>query len=678
MTPPGGEVLEHRRRPPVLAWMDRRVAGVVLGRLAFPLVVCVVAICFTAGAWSGTSVGALNATENVASPDSALVAGTPRVVRTDEWNVAAPLIVAQSVHDYPRVTQDGMGSHDLSVILDIPNRDWSTVFRPWDAPMLALDVQHGFAARWWLMSVILLLGAYLFLLALTSRTGIAVLFSLGLWLSPFFAWWYLALTLESVGLALLAAGAFLYALKARTRPRRSAWLVLAVYSTVAWALVLYPPFQVPTAIVVGLVTIGEVVGLVHESRIDWRRLAVDLGVVAVGVAVIVLAYYVHDRSTIDAITNSAYPGRRRSTGGNTSLTQLLSAPFGWFLARNGSSLTTTNQSEVSSFLLLGPFVALQLYRVGLRGFTLRTRLAMFGAVSGMAICALWYFIGLPSFVAKVLLLDRVEAPRALLGIGLAGFLLAALFLCAEPLAGDEHASRAQVRQWNQRLNGGAAVCGLLALGMYLWGARMLTLSDPALMSMKKAALFALAAGVVVFLIAARKALIGGCALVLLGGIVTLVVNPVYQGLGLLQHSPLVAAFQSVANHPPEPQRQRWLSFDGFRVNDELIASGVPTLNAVDVYPNPSVWHVLDPHGRSKFLWDRYANMRFMPGLTGSAPQITLPQADLLQVTIDPCGAAVRRLGVGFVVAEEPLTAPCLEQRRVLDVEGDTTYIFAVN
>lgn len=189
--------------------------GVRVTRLIYPAVLVVVVIGLSAAGLSGTSIGVLTATQLHGKTDPALVAGTPRPIRSDEWNVATPLVVAQSHHGYPRTTRDGIGDHDLSVILDIPNTDWSTLFRPWDIPPLVLDVEHGFAARWWMMSLILLLGAYLLLLALTDRTDIAVLFSLGLWLSPFFQWWYLPLSLETVGLGMLALGAFLYSLAPR-------------------------------------------------------------------------------------------------------------------------------------------------------------------------------------------------------------------------------------------------------------------------------------------------------------------------------------------------------------------------------------------------------------------------------------------------------------------------------
>lgn len=632
-------------------------------------------LALTAAGWSGTSTGVSRATQTSA-PDPALVAGTLRAVRQDEWNVATPLVVAQSHHGYPRVTADGIGPHDLSVIIDIPNTDWSTAFKPWDVPPLLLDVEHGFAARWWMMSLLLLLGGYLLLLALTDRTDIAVLFSLAIWLSPLFAWWYESIALNAVGLGMWALGALLYAGRASTRPRRVAWLALAAYATVAWVLVLYPPFEVPAGLVLGIVGVSELVSRRRAGEASWARIGADVGAVAVVSGVVLLAYYLHDRSTIHAITGTVYPGKRRLTGGGASLDVLLSAPFGYALAEPGAQLTTTNQSEIASMLLLGPFVALQLFRVGLRSFVSRSRLVLGGTVAAGALAAAWFLVSLPPFLAAVLGLDRVEPPRAVVGIGLAGFLSAAVFLAAGPELPAERPPRDR-RQFTRRIVTGALYCAALCFAVYFWGGRAIIEHNPMLgMGLKRAGAFALAAAVVVGLVCARKALLGGLALVAFGAFLTLPVNPLYQGLGDLTGSPLIPVFTGLEQSSTSPSHPYWLSFSGYAVDDVLIASGVPTLNAIDLYPDPSTWRILDPTGRDRQTWDRYANIDFAVAPEGSPPAISLVQADLVRVTIDPCGSAAGRLGVGFVASDTPLAYSCLRQVRTEHPAGHALYLYA--
>ncbi len=348
----------------------------LLVRLVYPAVLVVATIGLSAAGWSGTSVGVISANP---ATDPSLVAGTPRPIRSDEWSVNTPFMVAQSHHGFSPVSDDSIGNHDLNVVDEVPSTDWSTFFRPWGLPALVLDLEHGFAARWWLMSLVLLLGAYLLLLALTDRTDVAVLFSLAIWLSPFFQWWYAADGLDIAGMGMLCVGAFLYSLRASSVPRRAGWLALAAYAAISFVLLFYPPFQIPAALVLGIVGVCYVVGRWSELGLTARRLTIDLGALAIVIFGVLGAFYLHARGTIVAINTTVYPGHRRATGGGTSLLQLFSAPFGLDLAQNGTALPPTlNQSEISSFVLLGPFALLQIQRVRLKEFAQRWRLLLVG------------------------------------------------------------------------------------------------------------------------------------------------------------------------------------------------------------------------------------------------------------------------------------------------------------
>ena len=647
----------------------------------YPALLVVVTIGLSAAGWSGTSVGVINVIYGKADP--ALVAGTPRSIRSDEWQVATPLLVAQSHHGFSSVSDDSIGDHTVTVLPDIPSTDWSTLFKPWDLPVLVLDLEHGFAARWWMMSLVLLLGAYLLLLALTDRVDIAVVFSLALWLSPFFQWWYVSSSLDTVGMAMLSVGAFLYSLRASSTGRRVAWLALSAYSAIGFTLLFYPPFQIPTALVVGVVGVCYVAGRWHELGLTARRLVIDAAGLAIVIGGTLGIYYLHTRSTIMAIDGTVYPGHRRVNGGGTSLLQLFSAPFGLNLAEHGTALPVTlNQSEISSFILLGPFALLQIQRVRLRALASRWRLLLVGTAAAFVTLTAWYLISLPPVLASILLLDRVEARRAILGVGLAGILLMALFCAAEfehedaphPDTQEEGSPAPEDRQ--RRLLTGAVMCAGLAFGMYFWAGRNLSHTVRGLhLSLFDAGIMSAAAAVVVLLLCARKVLWGGLAVVVLGAAIALPVNPLYQGLGPLTSSPILATFDRVASKPPDATHRAWLSYANFAFNTVLVASGLHTLSAPSVYPNARAWRILEPkHTR---VWNRYANLKFVPGASGAPIQVTVIGTfrAAVQVVIDPCGAAAGRLGVGFVLATSPLTGSCLQLDTKTTFDGSPTYIY---
>ncbi|HLM97078.1 MAG TPA: hypothetical protein VK283_12235 [Acidimicrobiales bacterium] len=590
--------------------------------------------------------------------------------------------MAQSHHGWSPISADSIGTHDVTVIPDVPTTDWSTFFKPWDVPMLTLDVEHGFALRWWMMSLILLLGAYVLLLALTDRTAIAVLFSLALWLSPFFQWWYVPSSLDTVGMGMLSVGAFLYSLRASSAPRRVAWLALAAYSAIGFGLLFYPPFQIPTALVLGVVGACYVVGHWGELGVTTRKLIIDLAALAIVIGGTLGAFYLHSRSTIVAIDGTVYPGHRRVSGGGTSLLQLLSAPFGLTLARHGTSLPAAlNQSEISSFVFLGPFALLQMQRVRLKEFARRWRLLLVGTAAVFITITAWYLISLPPVLASLLLLSRVEARRAILGVGLGGILLMAIFCAAEfdkEPPGQSSADH-RPRAWDdrqQRIVTGAVACGGLAFGMYFWAGRSLRQFAPGLgLSLWKAGAMSLAAAVVVFLISARKVIWGGLALVLLGAVISVPVNPLYQGLGPLMSSPILSTFTRVASKPPDSAHRAWLSFGLSNLNPVLVASGLETLSAPSFYPNAKAWGILGPKHAN--VWNRYAGLLFVPAPRGAPPDLEVIGSlkAAVQITIDPCGSAAGRLGVGFVVSASPLTYSCLRLDTKTTFEGTPTYIY---
>src|SRR5579872_2052524 len=66
-----------------------------LTRWVFPAVLVVVTVGLSAAGVSGTSVGVLRSSTTPGAHDPSLIAGTPRPVRSDEWNVSTPLLVGQ-------------------------------------------------------------------------------------------------------------------------------------------------------------------------------------------------------------------------------------------------------------------------------------------------------------------------------------------------------------------------------------------------------------------------------------------------------------------------------------------------------------------------------------------------------------------------------------------------------
>jgi hypothetical protein len=573
---------------------------------------------------------------------------------------------------------NGLGHHSLAVLGDIPSWSWPTIFRPWNIPPLIFPLTIGFALRWWLMSCMLIIGAYLLFLEFSKRISIAIVLSLALWLSPFFQWWYIDITLCTVGLGCLCAFGYMRSLRSRGK-KRIAFATLSVWALIGFALIFYPPFQVPVAIVLLSVCLACGIGYAIENRAGIKSMvATSISIVACAL-VILGFFYLQNVQTIREITNTSYPGHRRLNGGGTSILQFLSMPFGLNLSRFGlQGLTSTNQCEISSFLILAPFVALMIFRLRASNFRMQDRIVMYGALFGSGIVFLWYFVGIPHLLAAISLLDLVEPQRDLLGVGLSGFVLLAIYLGSDYKPREDIAQKPPPKAKNGIVSA-SAVCGVVAVLIYLWGGQQLATAFPLLnLNHIEVFMFSVLAGAAIFFLLQKKIVAGGLALLVLGGITSLSVNPLYQGLSPLTNSPLIAQLQSVEAHSQSAQGNVWVSYGGPNENAPLTASGLHTLNAVQYFPDLSFWNWYDPTQKDVETWNRYANVYFTPGAPGSPRSVTLAAADVIVLSFDPCSATSKHLRVGYLLAASKLNYSCLSAPRTVSFERQMFYAYVVD
>jgi len=628
-----------------------------------PAVVVVVVLVMTALGISGSSVASLGADP---ARDGSLLVGDPLALRSDEWNTRTPLVMGQVEDGLARESDVGVGRHDMSVLYDLPTADWSMTFRPHLWGYLVLPVENAFAFEWWAIAGTLVLGVYALVLVLVRDWRWATVTALGLYGSPFFHWWYLTSTFAVVGYA-AAGGA---ALLASLRPTRVPWhrwalVGLAAFLLAAFAVLLYPPFQVPVAMVVGLVGAGTVARWVLDGEVGWRRLVVNLVVVGGLVGLVVGLFALTRSGALEAIANTAYPGRRRIQGGDGQIEHLATAWYGWDYIRDGDRLGPLlmgNSSEASGFLLLGVYLlaALPLVWASLLGPGRRLRFPVIGAVVAVVLLLLHAYVGLPSWLTRITLLDRVQTNRAIVGLGVGSILLLAL-------AGVT-LSEGSVARW-RRIAAGVVLVAVTAGYVLTLGQRFRDLGGPI-------GRVGVAATVLVAVVIAGtyfwKPLLSVALLAAYGIAVSLPVNPVYQGLAPLEQQPLVGDLAAAAD---DEGPSAWLATNG-DVNTVLVAQGYEPLSGVNLYPDAEGWRILDPTGSAEEIWNRYAHTTWglVPGQP--SPVISLLAPDVVSVTIDPCGPELDELGIGHVATDAPLEVSCLTLDRMSSTaRGAVVYLY---
>jgi hypothetical protein len=621
--------------------------------LVYPAVLVAVAIVLTALRLSGTSVGmyvTVGAYTSQSQSNPALLAGTPRMLRWDEWVVNTPYIVSQSKLGYPRYSPSAVGGQDLAVIGAVPNRHWSTVFKPYDWPFFMLDLERAFAARWWLIGLLLLLPSYALFFVLTGRIALAAAFSFSLYCSPFFQWWYLPVSLASAGLAM---GALACLVEANRRTGIARWVLLALsaYCVISFVLLIYPPFQIGAGIVICLVGAGWLVREVSRPDMSSDRLRPVLLTAIVGVvaAAVLVAFYIDVAPTIAAISNTAYPGHRQVAAGHAPLAQLFGGPFDFWLTRSDSRV---NQPEASSFLLTGIFVVPQVLFLARFRTDAEIMWLVLPTIGAVILLLSWALLPLPSFVGTATLLNRVPTSRVILGIGLASSLVTFLVLAAErPAKAARHPLA-----W-----GFIVLLLLLAGAVAAVGGLRLRTTTPFL----GLRLSEIAAGCVVFtvlvaLVLARRALAAALGLIIVGAVMSLTVNPLYRGLVPLESSPLLTAANLGYREATPADEGAVLSYLGSVLDPIVVSSGRPVLNAANLYPNVAGWRALDPTGVYANAWNRYSGTDFVYSPRTPA-QIRNTAIDAVVVSVNPCDPSLDRLHVTTVISSTELKDPCLTE-----------------
>ena len=139
-------------------------------------------------------------------------------------------------------------------------------------------------------------------------------------------------------------------------------------------------------------------------------------------------------------------------------------------------------------------------------------------------------------------------------------------------------------------------------------------------------------------------------LVLLGvSIPNLGINPVTSGLSSVLDNPLVKTAKEVYDKDPDA---RWVVFGYPGLANLLKANGIKVLNGVKFVPIMKDMEVLDPAGKYKYIYNRYAHigMTMYIDLKDSIEfrlVANKEQNDIYNILMDPCSPKLKQLGVKY-------------------------------
>jgi hypothetical protein len=645
-------VLDRLRRPFVALDSLRLRWQVLIGVAAY----LVVLLLLVATAINGSSSGAFY-DDFFHGRDPRLLIGGPRGLRSDEWMVTTPLLIAQVQQGYPQLSHVLPGGMDVSVLFDVPYHGFWAIFRPQNLGFGVLPLDNAFALRWWLPLVALGIAVHTLVAVMWRKPLAALAVSVAFAFSPFTQWWFGAGTFWPLTFAVMVCASAVVAMRSDRAWIR--WAIAAVtgYVAVVAAMTLYPPFLVPCV----LAAVAFVIGTVVDARVlRWReRLTRLVPLVAAGaVAGVVLVAFMHAHAaTLQAITSTTYPGDRRWPTGDPSQfpwAPMFAGVFGIGLRGSSPAGFAVNSSEGSSFLLTGlyllPVAVVLLWTRRRRGRVDATLVALLALLA-----VLVAFVYVPGWdaVASLLMLDRTSLPRLIVGFGLVALLLLVVVV-------DRVRDRGRPALWTAVASVVLVLGSHGALVLFLHSHAPQVLSEfpywPLLIVMFAAAVWLYARGRATV----PSLVVGVVALAMVAGVV-----PLYRGVLDLRQTGLGKLIAQVqAEHPGT-----WVGLDDGSVTAALRESGVTAYSGVQGWPSAEMWDEIDPAHVQEQAWNRYAHV----GWTAdpAVPDLTLPAPDAVTLKFDSCGAFAQQ-HVDYVATSAPLEQACVRELGST-TEGDSTY-----
>ena len=568
--------------------------------------------------------------------ESGIRLGEPRVWRSDEWGTLTPLCFRQQYNtlgSYNRYSQT-LGSilTDNMLVYGQPSWDILTLFRPFYWGYLFFGSERGLSWFWCSRLIVLFLSWFeLGMLITDGQKKISVMLSVCVSFAPFLQWWF---AINGLVEMLIYGACFVlgsnYLVSRAFNPRKIAVAVGMAVCAVGYVLTFYPTWMVPVAW--GFVPLFLWVVIWKFDRKVLRRVDVVpwLLIFVITVAgLTVLAVTSWD--VIKAELNSVYPGNAPLSSGGTGLWWMMKYPIS-LVSRFSMNELIVENSSIICFAPAGFILALWVI------IKEKKKDPLLILLLGMNLFLAWYYcVGIPKWLAKMLLLSFVNSNR---GPQVLGFLRLTLFVRAVAL--KEKAPK----RWLAALAAviSSAVPMRLALGFtkYEPGGLRYEYFDTA---EKILVVWAILAVVFYLLYRARKskytmAVLGVCAVVLASSIW---INPVAKGVPEITKSETMQQIRDLVKEDPQAI---WLVVDmAYPATNIPAMAGADCLNTTQTYPQKTRWETLDQEGEYEDIYNRYCHIR---ASLGSKTMLELVSTDYIEVTLSP--EELKKLNIRYIVS----------------------------
>ena len=577
---------------------------------------------------------------------SRFLVGADRPVRSDEWCVSTPHVLAQCAAPefFPRVNPRVNGGTDMFLSTPCnPVWDWTVPgqFHNWG--YFLFGAERGLAWNWWCRYLGIPLFAYLFFLGWFGRDRVlAATAALAVALGAPAQWW--DTTMPYLLLYFFAGLVFLRpVVSPGTRAPAKAFASAGLFVSLAsYAFAGYPPFAIllfPAFLVLGWQTLrpeDPPKAVAPPSRppvLSNPRFWLAAILVALAAE---FAYYaaVHSE-TLRTIAGSAYPGKRIVLGGSFQeflrhrVLDAVCPFFSWPGFKADPALwNETNVCRAARWFVPGTGLAV-LFALRWPASVRLRRSDWLLAAAGLWLSA-WSAVHFPRRLALASGLFPFPAHRTEV---VAGFYFLLFAFRAFSRSGGPAPDRRRP----------AALAAAVSVAFLAWGALIpggtggffTTLAGIPFLVAAAVPCAAVTAGLVS---GSRWLFCGGYAVLSIAGGVA--VHPLSRGISPLKDKELAALVREVDGRDPG----RWMAND-WTTGNFVLAQGLECIPGTQQYANADLWRIIDPDSSREGEWNRYAHR--IVSLTTNEVNDIKADSDVLRFTVNERN--LRDLGVRHLV-----------------------------
>ncbi|HEL2072246.1 TPA: hypothetical protein TY888_001586 [Streptococcus suis] len=617
--------------------------GDIVYRFRYPilLLIGIIAIVFEI---SGSSIGLWGNYLNTGSYDNVLF-GTSRAIRSDEFAASIPWAFSQMTDNdssFLYVNNIVRGSNtDMFLLLNQPVLDFAILFKPAHWGYLFFGIDKGLAYTWTFRTLFLFATLFEFLMLILKRNKIlSVIGALLVVFGPAVQWWTIGgAEVISFG-AMAVIIAYHYFLISDYRIRFLLALLLSWCAT-GFVLVLYPAWQVPYLIFFVAIALYFIISNWESSRFRFTK---DLPIMAVFLLVTagsLLYCFSKSMPAIEAMLNTAYPGKRQSFGGGQFFFSMATGyPF------------SILYSIFGLFDERGMNVFYDFFPLGIIGSTIawigkKDRLS-----ATMLLINLFFLVyliaGFPTFLAKITLMSFTMTQRL---IPIFSFINIVLLLRSIIVLENYLETRAKFIITSIM----TLVIMIFALNStmsYIEQSISVYTSSPILFSIYRL-LCIICTSIILF--CAIYSILSRSTGSLLSWVIIIaisagvMVNPLRSGTDVIFQSKLVQEIKKV----DDKQEGIWIVESmGYPMTNVPLFAGAPTLNSTNAYPNVELWASIDDGADDSEIYNRYAHI--IIELTKESNVVfELVQPDVFKVLLPV--EKLSEMGITYILSERDLS-----------------------